>query len=224
MRTKVLISWSGGKDSALALYEIQASQQYEVVALLTTVTMPYDRISMHGVRRALLEAQAVSLGLPLEKVLISARCVNAEYEARMAEALQRYKAVGVTAIVHGDLFLDDLRAYRERNLGRIGLKGLFPLWGQDTQALAHRFIDLGFKAVLCCVDPKVLRPIFAGRIYDERLLADLPADVDPCGEHGEFHSFTSDGPIFQRPIPYTIGEVVQRDGFIFCDLKLQPDR
>jgi uncharacterized protein (TIGR00290 family) len=218
MSITVLVSWSGGKDSALALYDLQSSGQYEVMALLTTVALPYNRISMHGVRCSLLEQQAESLGLPLEKVLIPAQCSNENYEIRMAEVLTSYKAKGVQAVVHGDLFLEDIRAYRERNLARIGLEGLFPLWGQETRALAHRFMDSGFKAVLCCVNPKVLHPSFAGRIYDKRLLVDFPTGVDPCGEYGEFHSFTFAGPIFRWSIPYCTGDIVERDGFTFCDL------
>src|SRR5262245_52894502 len=182
MRDKVIVSWSGGKDSALALYEL--AHEYEVVALVTTVTEGYDRVSMHGVRSSLLERQARALGCPLEKVFISQACTNDEYEARMRAALARHRDAGVTAVVCGDIFLEDVRRYREEKLFTVGLKGLFPLWGRDSAGLARRFIDLGFRAVLCCIDTRALDRAFAGRVYDARLLAELPAGADPCGENG----------------------------------------
>ncbi|MCL4436956.1 MAG: diphthine--ammonia ligase [Thaumarchaeota archaeon] len=216
---KVLLCWSGGKDSALALYEIQRAGGYEVVALLTTVTEDYDRISMHGVRRCLLEQQAASLGLPLEIVFIPKDCSNEVYELRMRDALHKMKSRGVSTIVFGDIFLEDLWKYRKANLERIGLKAVFPLWKQNTVDLAHRFINLGFKAVLACVDNHHLDGSFAGRLFDEELLSQLPSSADPCGENGEFHTFVFDGPIFQRPVLFKVGETVLRDNrFYYCDL------
>jgi uncharacterized protein (TIGR00290 family) len=217
MRQKAIVSWSGGKDSMLALHE--ARGDHEIVGLLTTVTEEYDRISMHGVRSRLLELQAEALGLPLEKVLIPPTCVNADYETRMGTALARYRADGVTAVVCGDLFLEDIRRYREERLFAGGLTGVFPLWGRDTSELAHEFLALGFRAVLCCVDTRGLPADFAGRLFDEALLADLPPGVDPCGENGEFHTFVFGGPAFRHPVRYTLGERTLRDQrFAFRDL------
>jgi uncharacterized protein (TIGR00290 family) len=219
MSLRVILSWSGGKDSALALYEIQKTRSYEILALLTTVTEDYDRISMHGVRRVLLERQAASLGYPLEKVPISKDASNGEYESRMREILAKYLNLGVTSVVFGDIFLEDVRKYREGNLSKIGMRGIFPLWKRDTYELARTFISLGFKTVITCVDSTVLDKKFVGRVFDERLLSELPSTVDPCGENGEFHSFVYSGPIFQYPIPHTIGEIVLRDNrFYYCDL------
>lgn len=215
---KVLLSWSGGKDSAMTLYELRRAGGYEIVALLTTITEGYDRISMHGVRRVLLERQAASLGLPLHQAMIPPGCTNAQYEATMRAVLTHYQAQGVTACAFGDLFLQDIRAYRERNLAAIGMKALFPVWGRDTTEFIRSFIALGFKAVVTCVDPRALPPTFAGRLIDERFLRDLPPGVDPCGENGEFHSFVYTGPIFKEEVKVTVGQVVLRDGFAFCDL------
>jgi uncharacterized protein (TIGR00290 family) len=216
---KVLVCWSGGKDSALALHEVLQRQGYEVVSLLTTITEDYDRISMHGVRSELVERQAEALGLPLEKVLVSRQSPNEVYEKRMGEALLPYKEGGVQLVVFGDIFLEDVRRYREENLAKIGMKGLFPLWGRDTGALALEFIELGFQAVLTCVDTEALDGAFAGRLFDRQLLADLPSGADPCGENGEFHSFVYDGPLFSRRIFHTKGEVILRDErFCYCDL------
>jgi uncharacterized protein (TIGR00290 family) len=211
------IAWSGGKDSALALWTLRRGL-LEPEALITTVTESYERISMHGVRRELLARQAEALGVPLVEVLIPPSCVNEIYEARMAEAFARAPLSGVEAVAFGDLFLEDVRAYREGRLAAAGKRGLFPLWGHDTAALARDFIGAGFEATLVCVDPRVLDPTFCGRRYDERLLADLPPGVDPCGENGEFHTFVSAGPIFAEPITWARGEIVERDGFVFCDL------
>jgi uncharacterized protein (TIGR00290 family) len=217
MREKAIVSWSGGKDSALALYEI--AEEYDIVALLTTVTSDYDRISMHGVRTDLLRQQAAALGYPLEQVDISPRCSNEDYERAMGAALERHRAAGVSRVICGDIFLEDVRRYREERLLRGGLTGVFPLWQRETRALAHHFIQLGFRAVLCCVDTQALDERFAGRIYDETLLAELPATVDPCGENGEFHTFVFAGPIFSRPIPHTLGTYTLRDGrFGYRDL------
>jgi len=217
MREKAIVSWSGGKDSALALYE--AAAEHDIVALLTTVTSEYDRISMHGVRTHLLQQQAAALGYPLEQVPIPRRCVNDEYESRMREALTRFHSAGVSRVVCGDIFLEDVRRYREERLLGEGLTGVFPLWQRDSRELAHRFIRLGFRAVLCCVDTQVLDESFAGRVYEESLLADVPASVDPCGENGEFHTFVFAGPNLARPVTYTLGEYVLRDGrFGYRDL------
>ena len=219
MVEKVLFTWSGGKDSALALYEIVNAGDYEIAALLTTVTEDYDRVSMHGVRTALLEQQAQSLRLHLEKVYISRDSSSEQYEVRMGETLLRYRSRGVSSVVYGDIFLEDVRKYREDNLSRARMKGLFPLWGRDTAELARTFIDLGFKAVITCVDSDALGKEFAGREYDGRFLSELPAYVDPCGENGEFHSFVYKGPIFRESIQYKKGKVVLRDKrFCFCDL------
>ena len=217
MSAPILFCWSGGKDSALALYAL-LQEKVPIAALLTTVTETYDRISMHGVRRELLALQAESIGLPLHEVRIPPLCVNPIYEARMEEALRIHCAAGVRSVAFGDIFLQDLRAYREKNLSRIGMTALFPIWKRDTRDLIHQFHTDGFRAIAVCVDPKVLDPSFAGRELDEFFFRDLPADVDPCGENGEFHTFVFVGPIFRRPIPFTRGGVVGRDGFIYCDL------
>src|SRR5580704_5107094 len=186
MRESVLVCWSGGKDSVLALRETMASGRYEVAALLTTVTAGYDRISMHGVRCALLDQQAAALGLPLRKVTISPGATNAEYEAAMHAALLEYKSQGITAVVFGDLHLEEIRKYRDRMLGEIGMTAIYPVWGLNTAQLARDFIQAGFQAFLVCVDPKQLDPKFSGRFFDASLLAELPANADPCGENGEF--------------------------------------
>jgi uncharacterized protein (TIGR00290 family) len=217
MREKVIVSWSGGKDSALALHELAGT--YDVVSLLTTVTDGYDRISIHGVRTRLLEEQAAALGYPLEKVPISQTCDNDEYETSMRAALGRCRAGGVSSVICGDIFLADVRRYREERLFTDGLRGLFPLWGRDSRELARRFLGLGFRAVLCCVDTQVLDAGFAGRAFDEGLLADLPPGVDPCGENGEFHTFVFDGPGFARPVACTAGaRTLRGQRFAYCDL------
>ena len=219
MAEKALFSWSGGKDSAIALYEIQKSKSYEILALLTTITEDYDRVSMHGLRRSLLERQANSLGISLEKVFITKDASNEEYESKMKEALLRYKNAGVHSVVFGDIFLQDVRKYREENLSKIGMNGVFPIWRRNTTALAHTFIDLGFKAVTICIDSNVLDKRFAARDFDKQFLSELPPTVDPCGENGEFHSFVYDGPIFKENILFKKGEIVLRDNrFYYCDL------
>lgn len=217
-KEKILVSWSGGKDSSMMLYEIQKAGRYEIAALLTTVTESYDRISMHGVRNALLERQAESLGLPLCKISIPKKSTNEVYETRMKKTLEEYQAKGVNRVAFGDLFLADIKAYREKQLSKIGMTGIFPLWKKDTAKLLRKFIAFGFKAVICCIDPRTLDVRFAGRLIDEKFQTDLPPHVDPCGENGEFHSFVFDGPNFKRPIKFSIGEVVLRDSFYFCDL------
>src|SRR5216110_1767328 len=221
MPEPVLVAWSGGKDSALALQEILGAGRFRVAALLTTVTGEYDRISMHGVRRTLLHRQAESLGLPLEEVVISPSASNDEYEARMGAALEglRSRVSGLDRVVFGDLFLADIRAYRERMLARIGMRGLFPLWLRDTRALAHEFVRLGYRAVLVRVDSEQLAAEFAGREFDADLLRELPSSVDPCGENGEFHTFVYAGPGFRQDVRHERGPVVLRDRrFVYCDL------
>lgn len=216
---RILIAWSGGKDSAMALYEIQIANEYEISALLTTVTEDYERISMHGVRNNLLERQASSLGLPVEKIYIPKTTSNEEYEVKMRDTLRYYQTRGVSSVVFGDIFLEDLREYRERNLAKIGTQGLFPLWKRETTELARTFIELGFRSVITCVDSAVLGKEFVGREYNKQFLADLPSAVDPCGENGEFHSFVYGGPIFSERIPHRKGNVVFRDNrFYFCDV------
>ena len=217
----VLLAWSGGKDSALALREVVHDGRYRVAALLTTVTGEYDRISMHGVRRTLLERQAESLRLPLEQVVISPGATNDEYEGKMAATLQalRDRVPGLDTVVFGDLFLADIRAYRERMLGRIGMRALFPLWLRDTRVLADEFVRLGYRAVLVCVDADQLAGEFAGREFDAELLRDIPSTVDPCGENGEFHTFVYAGPGFRHAVRHARGPVVVRDRrFVYCDL------
>jgi uncharacterized protein (TIGR00290 family) len=214
----VALSWSGGKDSALALWALREELGIEPVALLTTLTEPYDRISMHAVRGELLRAQARATGIELVEIGIPAACVNEVYEERMAGALRRPPLDRADTIAFADLFLADVRAYREERLGTIGRSALFPLWERDTGTLAHEFIDAGFEATLVCVDPAQLDPSFVGRRFDEALLADLPDSVDPCGENGEFHTFVHAGPVFDAPIAVELGEVVTRDGFAFQDL------
>ena len=214
----ILFCWSGGKDSVLALHALLRQGDVRVSALLTTVTEGYDRISMHGVRRELLRRQAESLRLPLHEVFIPPKCGNPIYEARMEEALLLYREQGIRRVTFGDIFLEDLRVYREKNLARVEMQALFPLWRRDTRELIREFHAFGFRAVAACIDPKVLDASFAGRELDASFFADLPPGVDPCGENGEFHTFVFDGPIFARPVEFTVGEVVQRDSFVFCDL------
>ena len=214
----VLVSWSGGKDSCLALYELQRAGEHRAAALLTTVTRDYDRVQMHGVRRVLLERQAESLGLPLRQVFTSKGATNEEYEREVAKAFSEYRAEGVETVVFGDLFLEDVRAYREQFLARHGMRGLYPVWLRDTGEFVRKFIALGFKAVVTCVSGEALDGSFAGRMIDDEFLASLPPGVDPCGENGEFHSFVFDGPSFKDEVRFSVGERVLRDSFWFCDL------
>jgi uncharacterized protein (TIGR00290 family) len=214
----ILFCWSGGKDSAMALHAVLQQKDLRVVALLTTVTEGYERISMHGVRCELLDRQAESIGLPLHKVFIPPQCVNPVYEARMEEALRGFYERGVRKVAFGDIFLEDLRAYREKNLARVGMTALFPIWKRDTRELIHFFHAQRFRAIAVCVDPKVLDPSFAGRELDESFFDDLPPQADHCGENGEFHTFVFDGPILRALIPVRTGDIVNRDGFVFCDL------
>ena len=221
VRKKVVLSWSGGKDSAMALHELRQDHRYEVVGLLTSVATEYRRISHHGVREELLEMQADAIGLPLDRLYLPSDsglpCTNDRFEELMGRTLQRYCDAGVFRVAHGDLFLEDLRAYREKNLARLGMQGIFPLWQRNTTRLIHTFIRLGFKAYLCCVEGK-LGAGFAGRAIDKNLIGDLPEGIDPCGEYGEFHSFVYDGPIFERPLEIVVGEVVHRDTRYYADL------
>lgn len=202
----------------MALHRVLQDPDLRVEALLTTVTEDFDRISMHGVRRSLLEEQAAALGLPLHRVMISKGAGNDEYEARMGEAFSQYRERGIGEVVFGDLFLEDIRAYRQRLLARHDLQGLYPLWGLDTAQLIRDFIAQGFRTAVVCVDPAKLAPSFVGRVIDDSFISDLPAGVDPCGENGEFHTFVFDGPIFEAPVKFTFGEKVCRDSFWFCDL------
>ena len=214
----ILFCWSGGKDSALALHTLLQQNEVCIASLLTTVTEGYDRISMHGVRRELLQRQAESLRLPLHEVFIPPQCGNPIYEARMEEALLAFSKQGIRRVAFGDIFLEDLRLYREKNLARVAMQALFPIWKRDTRDLIREFHAARFRSVAVCIDSKVLDPSFAGRELDKSFFADLPVGVDPCGENGEFHTFVFDGPIFSRPVGFTLGEVVQRDAFIFRDL------
>lgn len=215
----MVLSWSGGKDSALALHAVRQDGRYQVTGLLTTVNEYYGRVSMHGVRESLLDEQAESIGLPLFKLKLPERPSNEEYEQKMLATLESFKAQGVRHVAFGDLFLEDVRQYRVDQMRKLDLQCVFPLWQQPTDRLAREFIALGFKAVLCCVDEQQLSAEFSGREFDDDLLADLSAGVDPCGEHGEFHTFVYAGPIFSRPIAFTRGQKLQRDGrFRFCDL------
>jgi len=214
----ILLSWSGGKDSCMALAEISENRAQPVAGLLSTVTEGFERVSMHGVRVALLEQQAAALALPLRLVYIPQDATNEMYESRMAEALGGFQRQGISEVAFGDLFLEDIREYRERWLSRIGIRAIFPLWQRDTAQLAQSFIDQQFQAVITCVDARVLDRSFAGRLYDRRLLRDLPAGVDPCGENGEFHTFVFAGPNFHRQIRLRPGEIVLRDSWYFCDL------
>ena len=217
MSDRALLAWSSGKDSAFTLHVLR-EQGVEVTGLLTTINDAFDRVAMHAVRLELLRAQADAVGLPLVEVRIPWPCPNEAYEAAMAEALAAARERGTTAVAFGDLFLEDVRRYREERMSGTGLVPLFPLWGRPTRALAEEMIALGQQAVLTCVDPRALPRAFAGRAFDAALLRELPAEVDPCGERGEFHSFAWDGPAFRRPVPVRVGEVVDRDGFVFADL------
>ena len=216
---KCLLAWSSGKDSAWALLALRRVD-VEVVGLVTTINQAFDRVAMHAVRRSLLDAQARSIGIPLRPVPLPWPCSNDDYERIMAEVCRQAGAEGIECMAFGDLFLPDVRAYRERQLAGTDLTPLFPLWELPTGALAREMLAGGLQARITCVDPKVLPPTFAGREFDQAFLADLPAGVDPCGEKGEFHTFAYGGPMFREPIPIASGEVVERDGFVFADLFL----
>jgi len=218
IRPKAWLAWSSGKDSAWSLHTVRQSGEVEVVALLTTVNRTHQRVAMHAVRESLLELQAAAAGLPLLKVPIPSPCPNEVYEKAMSEAMAQARAGGVHHIVFGDLFLEDIRAYREKQLAGCGMFPVFPLWGIETRRLAEQMLSGGLRAQLTCVDPRKLDRSFAGRRFDAALLRDLPAHVDPCGENGEFHTCVTAGPMFRRAIPVEPGEIVERDGFAFADL------
>jgi uncharacterized protein (TIGR00290 family) len=216
-REPVLLAWSSGKDSAFALHVLR-SQEVEVVGLLTTINEAFDRVAMHAVRRRLLQDQAEAVGLPLLEVRIPSPCPNEAYDAAMGEALATARARGIRGVAFGDLFLEEVRRYREDRMAATGLRTLFPLWGRNTRELAEEMIDSGQKAVLTCVDSRALPATYAGRAFDRALIDDLPATVDPCGENGEFHSFAWDGPAFRRPVRCRVGGAVEQDGFVFADV------
>ena len=217
-RLRTLLSWSSGKDSAWTLHTLRSDQRYDVVALLTTINEVADRVAMHAVRTELLRAQARAAGLPLWELAIPSPCSNEQYEAVLRGAILRAEEEAIDCCAFGDLLLEDIRAYREKQLAATKLTPIFPLWGRDTSDLAREMIAGGLRARITCVDPRVLSPAFAGREFDSMLLNDLPATVDPCGEHGEFHTFAYSGPMFAAPLSIAGGVVVERDGFVFADL------
>lgn len=217
-KSKILLSWSSGKDSAWALHLLRRQPQYEIAGLVTTFNEAFDRVAMHSTRRSLVELQAKAAGLPLLPIPLPWPCSNRQYEEIMEVVCSQVVAQGVNAMAFGDLFLEDIRAYRERQLQGTGLEPLFPVWQIPTDRLAREMIDSGLRAKLICVDPKKLAPEFAGRDFDCQLLDDLPHGVDPCGENGEFHSYVYGGPMFDREIPVVAGDRVERDGFWFCDV------
>lgn len=221
---RVALAWSGGKDSLMALEALSADPSVEIAGLLTTVTGAYDRISMHGVRRSLLHRQAKALGHRLWEVSLSPQSSDSEYEEKMRDALAELEREGVNAIAFGDLFLAEIRAYREKMLRSAGFEGVFPIWGRPTADLAREFIARGYRGVVVCVDPKIVPADFAGRMFDGLFLEELPPEVDPCGENGEFHTFVFAGPLFNRPVAFRKGDVVERQGFVFCDLIPQRTR
>ena len=238
MRHKSFFNWSGGKDSALALYHLLKDKNYSVEKLLTNINGEYKRISMHGVREALLQQQSDAIGIPLQKLVLSEQPSMAEYEKHMMDTMTQLQEEKFTHSVFGDIFLEDLKEYRETQLGKVGMTAVFPIWKRDTTELIHEFIDLGFKTIVVCVNEKHLDKSFCGRIIDKDFIKDLPGNVDACGENGEFHTFVFDGPIFKHPVPFTNGDIVHRKyiapkdqndncfqhaineeyGFYFCDL------
>jgi uncharacterized protein (TIGR00290 family) len=215
---RIALSWSSGKDSAWSLHLLRRDPEIEIVSLITTINEAFDRVAMHSVRRQLLERQAEAAGLPLWVIPLPWPCTNDEYESRMRRVCARAVGEDIQAIAFGDLFLADIRAYRERQLEGTGLDPMFPVWQIPTAELARDMIAAGLRAKITCIDPNRLSPDFAGRDFDAQFLADLPRDVDPCGENGEFHSFVYQGPMFHHPIPVRAGDVVERDGFVFADL------
>lgn len=221
-KPKAWLSWSSGKDSAWALHVTRQRGDFEITALLTTINRTHNRVAMHAVRESLLDAQAAAARLPLVKVGIPSPCPNEIYERAMAEAMAQAGTEGVTHMIFGDLFLEDIRKYREENLAKCGIAPVFPLWGLDTRILAQEMLAGGVRAYLTCVDPKKLDASFAGRSFDKKLLADFPSGIDPCGENGEFHTCVVAGPMFASPIPVDVGEIVERDGFIFADFLPRP--
>ncbi len=221
-RAKAVISWSSGKDSAWALHVARATGHLDIVGAITSVTSTYGRVSMHGVREEILDRQAEAIGLPLVKVAIPSPCDNQTYETAFGKAMEKLRDQAVSVVIFGDLFLEDIRAYREAQLGRLGIEGSFPLWRQPTHTLAREMIAGGVDARITCVDPRALDARFAGRRFDEELLRDLPPTVDPCGENGEFHTVVVAGPMLRQPIRVTAGETVERDGFVFADVLPSP--
>ncbi len=217
-KPKAWLAWSSGKDSAWALHKVRESGDFEVVALVTTVNSAYQRVAMHAVRESLLDAQAAATGLPLVKVPIPSPCSNEIYEQAMGAAMTRARSEGVMHVIFGDLFLEDIRAYREKQLAACGMTPVFPLWLQDTRGLAKEMLAGGLSAYLTCIDPRKLSREFAGRRFDASLLAEMPKEVDPCGENGEFHTFACAGPMFRENISVKAGEIVERDGFVFADI------
>jgi uncharacterized protein (TIGR00290 family) len=217
-RKRILLSWSSGKDSAWALHLLRQSSEFEVAALLTTVNEQFDRVAMHAVRTELLQCQAENVGLPLRLISLPFPCSNEVYDERMRAAIGAAQADGIDGIAFGDLFLEDVRRYRERMMEGTGIKPLFPLWGRPTRELAREMTAGGLRAQITCIDPRLLPVTLAGREYNDDFLKALPEGVDPCGENGEFHSFAFDGPMFDHPVEFTIGDTVERDGFIFTDL------
>lgn len=216
---KVIMAWSGGKESALALYKILESKSYKVLALLTTINQAYARVCMHGVREELVEKQALVLGVPLEKIFLSKNSSNQEYEQKMKESLEKYIEKGISGVVFGDVYLEDLRIYRENKLKGIGLRAIFPLWRTKSQKIVQEFIEAGFKAIISCLDHKVLDKKFLGRDFNQGFVEELPSGVDPIGEKGEFHSFVYQAPIFRERILFEKGEILLREnGFWYCDL------
>ena len=235
MKPKAIFCWSGGKDSAMALYEALQDNKYEVLTLLTTINETHRRVSMHGVREELLDAQAAAIGLPLEKMYVS-EGTNSEYEKKMESLLLNYKAQGVSVVIFGDIFLEDLRAYRENNLGKVGLKAVFPLWKRETSGLIRKFLEMNFKTITCCVNDAYLGKEMVGAELDENFIKALPKNADPCGENGEYHTFCYAGPVFKYPVKFSTGEKVYRPlelktddpetstkGFWFCDLLPQTE-
>lgn len=218
MRHKAVVSWSSGKDSAFALHEVRRAGQFEVVGLLTTVSETFNRVAMHGTRESLLDRQIAALNLPCLKISLPSPCPNAVYEVRMAEACAHIKEQGVRHMVFGDLFLEDIRAYREARLKDAGIEAVFPLWKRETRALAQEMVTSGMVAHLVCIDPHRMERRFAGRCFDGDFLVELPGDVDPCGENGEFHTAVSASPMFNAPIAVKTGDIVERDGFVFADI------
>lgn len=218
MKTGAILSWSGGKDSALAYHESNLSEKYEIKGLLTTITEDYDRISMHGVRKELVKTQASKIGLPLHEVLIPKQATNCIYESEFGRALSNLARDEISTVLYGDFFLQDIRDYREKLGNKFGVASDFPIWGKNTSELAEQFVNQGFRAIVCCLDPRKFGKEFCGREFDNEFLSDLPKDVDPCGENGEFHTFVYDGPIFKDKVKVKVGQVVKRDGFYFADI------
>lgn len=219
MKERLIVSWSGGKDSTAALYQILQSSEYEVISLITSITDAYQRISIHGVRKDLLEMQAESLGIGLKEIYISENATNTEYESSLESALLHFRRIGISNVLFGDIFLEDVKKYRDEFLDRLSMHGVYPLWMRDSKELADYFINSGFKAITTCVDSTQLSEEFCGREYNHDFLSNLPTNCDPCGENGEFHTFVYDGPIFKNKIEFDVGKTIMRDNrFYYTDL------